>query len=65
LVDVGTVVDVAIKQMVEEVGPAQMESLWKEARIMCKLRNEYVVRFYGIVNDSKVFKIYFSIKIIF
>ncbi|KAF7638018.1 Tyrosine-protein kinase [Meloidogyne graminicola] len=58
LVDEGTVVDVAIKQLVgKKVKQEQLDNLWKEARIMTTLRNENVVRFYGIVNDSKPFSI--------
>ncbi|KAL7074746.1 hypothetical protein ACQ4LE_006071 [Meloidogyne hapla] len=58
LIDVGTVVDVAIKQLVgKKIGKEEIANLWREARIMTGLRNEHVVRFHGIVNDSKPFSI--------
>jgi len=56
LMDGGTVIDVAIKQLVgKDMKKEQIANLWSEARIMTGLRNEHVIRFYGIVNDSKVF----------
>uniref|UniRef100_A0A914L6P1 Tyrosine-protein kinase n=1 Tax=Meloidogyne incognita TaxID=6306 RepID=A0A914L6P1_MELIC len=58
LMDGGTVIDVAIKQLVgKDMKKEQIANLWSEARIMTGLRNEHVIRFYGIVNDSKPFSI--------